>query len=163
MHSKKTFTSQFYHEGIRFYVGQCSSKEEARELAMKQKKDFVKNPKGHPLYKMNMDATWQHFACQEEMRDRAKVKLSDFAKSEVTLRLAVLEQALVDMKQVSSWVSSAKQIKQSAFDWINEPDTGLPSFTFNEIVEEILGVDPSDARRAILREYYQNNEKDMVA
>jgi len=163
MHYKKTFTSQFYHEGIRFYVGQCASKEEARDLAMEKKKEFAKNPKGHPLYKMNMEATWQHFACQEEMRDRAKVKLSDFAKAEVTLRLAVLEQALVDIKEVSSWVAGSSQIKQSAFDWIDQPNTGLASFTFNEIVEEILGVDPSDARRAILRDYYEHKGKDMVA
>ena len=79
MHYRKGFTAQFYHEGLRIYVGQCGTKEEAKRLAQEKKAEYAKNPKAHPLYKMNMDATWQHFVCADEMRANRKVKMSDFA------------------------------------------------------------------------------------
>lgn len=162
MHYRKGFTAQFYHEGLRIYVGQCGTKEEAKRLAQEKKAEYAKNPKAHPLYKMNMDATWQHFVCADEMRANRKVKMSDFARPEVALRLAVLEQALVDMRQVASWVGSVNEIRKTAYDWIDDPNTGLPSFTFNAIVEEILGVDASDARTTILKKYHEDIEAGKV-
>ena len=156
MHYKKGFAAQFYHEGLRVYVGQCATKDEARRLAQRSKAEYVKDPKSHPLYKMNMDATWQHFVCSDEMRESRKIKLSDLARPEVPLRLAVLEQALVDMRQVSSWVASANAVRKTAYDWIDDPETGLPSFTFNSIVEDILGVDAGQARTAILKKYHED-------
>tara|TARA_Y100001963_G_scaffold150947_1_gene232949 strand:- start:248 stop:757 length:510 start_codon:yes stop_codon:yes gene_type:complete len=165
MHQQKGFSAHFYHEGVKIYVGHCPTKEDAIKLAESKKIEFLKNPdnrrfkKKEPRIKSNLGRIWQHFKCSDEMRVRNKSKLSDFARPEVSVRLAVLEQALVDIKQVSSWVASANQIQKNAFEWITQPDYGLPSFTFNSIVEDILGVDPEDARKAILKDYVEYQER----
>lgn len=153
MHQQKGFKAFFYHNGLKVYVGRCATREDAKILSKKKKEEFLKDPSGWPLHIRNKVKFWQYFACSDELAEMRQVRLSDIAGPEVAVRLAVLEQAIFDMKYVGNWVRDNYDIRKDALEWINSDEMGEPSFTFKSIVEDILGVDAEQARNAILKGY----------